>query len=88
MSDTPRTDTFFVNRQFQTERDLVTFAGQLERENAKLRRQIEIMQSSQHEFCPDCRDKVKSEPCLRCQVQALSAQNARLRVANASMTDR
>lgn len=24
-----------------------------------------------HHFCPDCRDKVQWEPCLRCQVQGL-----------------
>ena len=26
----------------------------------------------QHCFCPDCRDKVRDEPCLRCQVQRLT----------------
>jgi hypothetical protein len=27
---------------------------------------------SQHCFCPDCRDKVRDEECLRCQVQRLT----------------
>jgi hypothetical protein len=25
-----------------------------------------------HCFCPDCRDKVRDEECLRCQVQRLT----------------
>ena len=25
-----------------------------------------------HRFCPDCRDKVRDEECLRCQVQRLT----------------
>jgi hypothetical protein len=27
---------------------------------------------NRHCFCPDCRDKVRDEPCLRCQVQQLT----------------
>ena len=27
---------------------------------------------SRHCFCPDCRDKVRDEECLRCQVQRLT----------------
>lgn len=26
---------------------------------------------NRHCFCPDCRDKVRDEECLRCQVQRL-----------------
>lgn len=34
-------------------------------------RKLEIKTNSSHKFCPDCRDKVKQEPCLRCRVQML-----------------
>jgi hypothetical protein len=41
-------------------------------ENKRLRTQILCMQAAEHKFCPDCRDKVRLESCLRCQVQALN----------------
>jgi len=36
-----------------------------------LEKQLEAAKSH-HCFCPDCRDKVRDEHCLRCQVQTLT----------------
>ena len=47
---------------------------------AKTKRILEIERNSRHEFCPDCRDKVRGEPCLRCQRQRLEAELAKMRV--------
>ena len=44
----------------------------------QLRREVQAMEiqleqaNRQHCFCPDCRDKVREEECLRCQVQRLT----------------
>ena len=38
-------------------------------ELAKTKRILEIERNSRHKFCPDCRDKVGAESCLRCQLQ-------------------
>lgn len=43
----------------------------------QLRREVKAMEiqleaaKNRHCFCPDCRDKVRDEECLRCQVQRL-----------------
>jgi len=38
-----------------------------EKENAILRKKLQALERAAHRFCPDCIDKVKHEPCLRCQ---------------------
>ena len=49
-------------------------------ENSKLLKQAAILKAinrglkAGHQFCPDCRDKVANEPCLRCQKQALQSK--------------
>ena len=55
--------------------------GEAEAERDKTKRIVEIERSSSHAFCPDCRDKVKTEPCLRCQLQKAEAERDRLREA-------
>ena len=45
-------------------------AVELERENRTLEVKLAVAKH-QHQVCPDCRDKVREEPCLRCQVQQL-----------------
>ena len=52
--------------------------GEAEAERDKTKRIVEIERSSSHAFCPDCRDKVKTEPCLRCQLQKAEAERDRL----------
>lgn len=46
--------------------------NEVERENKILKARLEGFEATAHQFCLDCRDKVKHESCLRCQVQALS----------------
>lgn len=46
-------------------------AVELERESRTLEVKLAVAKH-QHQFCPDCRDKVREEPCLRCQVQQLA----------------
>ena len=50
-----------------------------ESELAKTKRILEIERNSRHEFCPDCRDKVKGQPCFRCQLQKAEADLLRVR---------
>jgi len=54
-------------------------AKELQTELAKVQRILEIERNSRHDFCPDCRDKVKQESCLRCQKQSLEAELADLK---------
>jgi len=47
----------------------------LDAELGKRVRALEIQleaAKNRHRFCPDCRDKVRDEECLRCQVQRLT----------------
>lgn len=44
---------------------------QLRREVRAMEIQLEAARN-RHCFCPDCRDKVREEECLRCQVQRLT----------------
>lgn len=43
----------------------------LSREVRAMENQLEAAKN-RHCFCPDCRDKVRDEECLRCQVQRLT----------------
>jgi hypothetical protein len=45
--------------------------GDLGRQVRALEIQLEAAKN-RHCFCPDCRDKVRDEECLRCQVQRLT----------------
>ena len=56
-----------------------------DKEVAKLTRILEIERHAAHHFCPDCRDKVKEEPCLRCQVQALKSKLERATFAGVDL---
>ena len=45
--------------------------AQLEDKIKVLQKKLEIREATAHRFCPDCRDKVRDEDCLRCQRDAL-----------------
>lgn len=41
------------------------------KENKRLKLKIKLLERQLHHFCPDCRDKVSFESCLRCQRDSL-----------------
>jgi hypothetical protein len=47
------------------------FDPDLGRQVREMELQLEAAKN-RHRFCPDCRDKVRDEECLRCQVQRLT----------------
>lgn len=71
-------DTAFVDAQNEIKEAIEAHSEELQAENERLKRQLEIKTAyceRNHAFCPDCRDKLKPDSCLRCQYQKLQAEN-------------